>query len=229
MTFRSLLALGLAGALTVGSDASAGLCTKKSGTVVFREACGKKETALGLDALGLGTGGGAGPKGDKGDRGPKGEPGEPGPKGDQGDTGDKGDSTIPTGYFTYQIPNAYIGDVPAPGGQDGRAVASMVLPAGRYLVMAKVDAVNFGTPVLVRCFLDIGTYRALAATAFIGFSPNDNVGLVETLTLMLPVDVGAGGAVTVRCRPDTNPGGREKSYLEQGIMIAVPASGFALR
>ena len=76
---RTFCAVGLA-ALCLTWAASAGavvLCVKKSGVVVVRAACKKKETPLNLSQLGLVVG----PKGDPGPQG------NPGPKGDKGDPG----------------------------------------------------------------------------------------------------------------------------------------------
>lgn len=203
------------------SVTEAGICAKKNSIVVFRDTCRKGETLLNADALGLGgVVGVAGPKGDKGDRGPKGEPGEPGLQGVKGDKGERGDSSIPSAYYAFQIATAFIGDV-AQG--PGLAVANLVLPAGRYIVSAKLDAVNFGKPEYVRCTLYVGNFAAQTATTFIGSEPiQGTVGFVETLSLLMPVDAGSGGAVSVRCRPDTATGGREKTYIEQGMLVATP-------
>jgi hypothetical protein len=211
--FAILTALHL---LTTAS-AHAGLCMKKNGTLVVRDACGRKEAVVTPTMLGLDAGGTVGTAGPKGDRGAKGDPGEPGPK------GEPGDPAMPSGYFANQTPNAYIGDVTSGAGLD---VAHLSLPAGRYLVTAKLDAVNFGLPTFVRCFLDVGDARVQMATTFIGGVAGDGVGAVETLSLLAPIDAGDGAVVTVRCRPDASTGNPDSSYVESGILVAVPTYAF---
>jgi len=191
------------------APADAALCQKKNGTLVRRDACAKRETPVTADMLGLS--GTPGPQGLQGDRGPKGEPGDSGPK---------GDPTTPYVLSSLQIPSAYIGTETG----NGLAVASLGLPAGKFLVMAKLDAVNFGTATYLRCGLDVGASRVSVATTFIGNSTADGVGLVETLTLLAPVDAGGGATVYVRCRPDVATGTNESAYMESGILTAIPVS-----
>jgi hypothetical protein len=204
------------------STAHAGLCMKKNGVVVLRDACGKKETPITSEMLGLSAGGGT--PGPKGDRGPKGEPGETGPAGPQGVPGAPGASSIPALHYAFQIPSAFIGTT----GEPGLAVLNMVLPAGRWLVHAKLDAVNFGTATFIRCFLDVGDdYRGLGAATFIGALPgDDSAGAVETLSLVQPIDTGAGAAISIRCRPDVTTGNAQSAYIESGMLIAVPVDSF---
>jgi hypothetical protein len=74
--------LTLAVTLAVGGLSSAQasvLCTKRSGAVVIRDTCKRREMRLDPDALGL-----RGSKGDKGDVGNQGPPGVPGIAGSQG-------------------------------------------------------------------------------------------------------------------------------------------------
>jgi hypothetical protein len=99
----------------------------------------------------------------------------------------------------------------------------MVLPAGRFLVHAKLDAVNFGTATFIRCFVDVGDYRGQGAATFICTRPaDDNTGAVETLALVTPVDTGSGSPVQIRCRPDVATGTNESAYIENGMLVAVP-------
>jgi hypothetical protein len=202
--------------LTIAS-AHAGLCMKKNGTLVVRDACSRKETAVTPTMLGLDAGGTEGVAGPKGDRGPKGDPGEPGPK------GEPGDPALPSGYFATQSAVAYIGDATSGAGVE---VTHLNLPAGRHLVTAKVDAVNFGLPTFVRCFLDVGDARVLMATTFIGGVAGDGMGAVETLSLLAPIDAGNGATVSVRCRPDASTGNPDSSYIESGILVAMPTYAF---
>ena len=68
--------------LLTTATAHGGLCMKKNGTLVVRDACSRKETAVTPTMLGLDDAGGAqGVAGSKGDRGAKGDPGEPDPDG----------------------------------------------------------------------------------------------------------------------------------------------------
>ena len=203
--------------LLTTATAHAGLCMKKNGSLVVRDACGRKETAVTPTMLGLEAGGVEGVAGPKGDRGPKGDPGETGPK------GEPGDPALPSGYFASQAAIAYVGDVTSGPGSE---VAHLDLPAGRYLVTAKVDAVNFGLPTFVRCFLDVGDARVQMATTFIGAVAGDGVGAVETLSLLAPIDAGDGAVVRVRCRPDASTGNPDSSYIESGMLVAVPTYAF---
>ena len=155
-----------------------------------------------------------GTPGPPGQRGPKGEPGEPGPT---------GDATLPSVVSSLQNPVASIGTA----GGNGVAVADLGLPAGKYLVISKVDAVNFGTATYVRCALDVGAARLQIATTFIGAIGGDVTGLVETLTLVAPVDAGEGALVYVRCRPDAATGTNESAYIESGILVAIPVSAIS--
>lgn len=218
MIVRRRIALAVLASSLLATTAGAGLCKKKNGTVVLRDACGKKETAVTPEMLGLGAG--EGTPGPKGDRGPKGEPGETGPSGPTGATGPTGASSIPDLHWALQIPGANIGTATEPG----LAVASMVLPGGRYLVHAKLDAVNFGTATFIRCFLDVGDdYRGQGASTFIGTRPgNDSAGAVETLSILSPVDAGTGAVISIRCRPDVATGTNESAYVENGMLVAVP-------
>jgi hypothetical protein len=206
----SILVLAALTWLGTAPSADAELCRKKSGALVLRDdACTKRETAVTADMLGLvGT---PGPQGERGDRGPKGEPGEDGPP---------GPSTAPAVRFSLQIPQANIGTASG----NGLAVASMGLAPGRYLVIGKVDVVNFGAATFVRCGLDVEVNRVALATTFIGNTGGDGVGLVETQTLLATVDAGGGASVYVRCRPDVATGAADSAYVESGILVAIPVS-----
>jgi hypothetical protein len=190
-------------------EADAALCRKKNGALAMRDACKTRETAVTADMLGVV--GPPGPQGPQGERGPKGEPGEPGPQ---------GSSTAPSILFSPQINPAHIGTATG----NGLAVASLGLPAGKYLVVAKLDAVNFGTGTFVRCALWEGATVLQVATTFIGTGAGDGNGFVETLSLVVPFDAGAGAAVYVRCRPDASTGTNDSAYIEQGILVAIPVS-----
>lgn len=221
MLARRIVVLVLLGSSLLATSAGAGLCKRKNGAVVFRDACTKKETAVTAEMLGVVAGPGTpGPKGDRGPSGPKGDRGDAGPAGPAGADGAPGRASIPRVHFATQIPGALIGTAVEPG----LAVASMVLPAGLFLVHAKVDAVNFGAATFIRCFLDVGSgFRGQGAATFIGTrSPQDSAGAVETLSLLAPVDTGNGAVVSVRCRPDVATGANESAYVENGMLVAIP-------
>lgn len=83
-----IVALALAGLSLVSTAADATLCVKKSGAVVMRDACRKRETPVTPSQLG-------------GLEGPSGEAGTPGAPGEKGDKGDPGDFRVvdSTGRF----------------------------------------------------------------------------------------------------------------------------------
>jgi len=80
---RSIVIAASALAL-VASHADAAVCVKKSGVMVVRDACKKKESPLDLAQL-AGAQGPAGANGAPGSTGAPGTPGNQGPKGDPGD------------------------------------------------------------------------------------------------------------------------------------------------
>jgi len=71
----------------VASSADAAVCVKKSGVMVVRDACKKKESSMDLAQL-VGVQGPAGANGAPGGTGAPGAPGTPGEKGPKGDPGD---------------------------------------------------------------------------------------------------------------------------------------------
>jgi len=82
-SIRSIATAASALALVAGA-ADAAVCVKKSGIVVVRDACKKKESPMDLAQF-VGTQGPAGPNGATGSPGAPGASGEQGPKGDPGD------------------------------------------------------------------------------------------------------------------------------------------------
>ena len=78
------IAIAASALALVASHADAALCVKKSGVVVVRDACKKKESPLNLAQL-------AGAQGPAGANGATGSPGAPGAAGEQGAKGDPGD------------------------------------------------------------------------------------------------------------------------------------------
>jgi hypothetical protein len=71
------IALAIAGISLVAGAAEAALCVKKSGVVVMRDECRKRETTVSPSQLG-GLAGPSGADGSQGARGEKGEKGDPG-------------------------------------------------------------------------------------------------------------------------------------------------------
>jgi hypothetical protein len=82
-SIRSIATAASALALVAGA-ADAAVCVKKSGIVVVRDACKKKESPMDLAQF-VGTQGPAGANGATGSPGAPGTPGDQGPKGDPGD------------------------------------------------------------------------------------------------------------------------------------------------
>jgi hypothetical protein len=72
-----IVALVIAGVSLVSTAADATLCAKKSGAIVMRDECRKRETAVSPSQLG-GLAGPSGADGSQGARGEKGEKGDPG-------------------------------------------------------------------------------------------------------------------------------------------------------
>ena len=99
--------------------------------------CGAKETALSWNQQGpQGPKGDTGPQGPQGPAGPAGPTGPTGPQGQQGEKGDQGDpgpagpATLPTVYVTWA------GQTAVPNSQVPVDVATLDLPAGKYLLSA---------------------------------------------------------------------------------------------
>jgi len=78
------IAIAASALALVANRADAAVCVKKSGIVVVRDACKKKESPMDLAQF-VGTQGPAGANGATGSPGAPGTPGEQGPKGDPGD------------------------------------------------------------------------------------------------------------------------------------------------
>ena len=73
----------------------------------------------------------------------------------------------------------------------------------------------------------MGATRVLQASTFIGGTGGDGVGIVETQSLVAPVDAGAGAVVYVRCRPDAATGANDSAKVEQGMLVALPVSAIS--
>ena len=84
------IAIAASALALVASSANAAVCVKKSGVVVARDACKKKESPLDLAQF-VGAQGPAGAGGATGGTGSPGAPGAPGAPGEQGAKGDPGD------------------------------------------------------------------------------------------------------------------------------------------
>ena len=78
---RTLALAGVVAVVWASTAHAATLCQKKSGVIVARDACKKKEAQLSLSSLGLATSGPPGPAGPTGAIGPMGPAGEAGASG----------------------------------------------------------------------------------------------------------------------------------------------------
>ena len=81
---RKLALAGVVAVVWVSTAHAVILCQKKTGVIVGREACKKKETQISLSGLGVGPSGPPGPAGPTGDAGPM---GATGPAGEAGASG----------------------------------------------------------------------------------------------------------------------------------------------
>jgi hypothetical protein len=110
-------------------------------------------------------------------QGPQGLPGATGPK------GDKGDSGASAGYIV--TPD----DTPVSG---STSVASLWLPAGSYILSAKLQAFSFG-PQTINCTFGAGSDLDKATETISGnFS-------TESLSLTTAHSFGVGGYATLYC------------------------------
>ena len=89
----SFAALAVSSLLLASHVHATVLCKRRSGTVILRERCARKETTVNLAELGLsGTPGAPGPDGAPGPQGAPGPDGAPGPQGPPGPKGEPGDA-----------------------------------------------------------------------------------------------------------------------------------------
>jgi hypothetical protein len=137
-----------------------------------------------------------GPQGPKGDAGVNGDPGAnglPGPKGDKGDPGAQGDPGQ-NGVSDYRQVSKPKADVP---NGDDTVVATMALPAGRWMVTMKGVVDNHGNDAEWFCTLNAGSQN-LDLSVLVTQS---GVGNVEMATLALDgiADLSSTTDVTVSC------------------------------
>jgi hypothetical protein len=148
------------------------ICEKKSGALIIRTACRKKETQLNLADFGA-----VGPKGDIG------------PKGDKGDPGAVGPSNALSGFKN--------GPVAVPSGLASIAALSIPTP-GTYVMVAKVELFdNVNTGVDVQCQLVAGSDVDAASTVLEG-----NSGIVvndATVAFNVVHEFTSAGSVQLQC------------------------------
>src|SRR5262249_8462973 len=139
----------------VASSADAAVCVKKSGVMVVRDACKKKESPMDLAQLV----GAQGPAGANGAPGGTGAPGTPGAPGEQGAKGDPGDFHVvdSTGKIIG------IGDV---GHQDSIAMKVPGVGAGILFVNENNDGVFEGDITLYHETTDCSDAPLVPVDAF---------------------------------------------------------------
>ena len=172
-----------------------------------------------MGPIGLGSESGigpAGPIGPSGPSGPTGQSGPSGPTGAQGSTGPSG-PTGPVGPSnSHEAVNS--GPVTVTGIDAGSAnsIATLSnLPAGNYLVVARVQLNSSSTTsARVSCLASLGS-KSATAIADVGSNPNsiDHI----PLTITFNGTLGAVDSANVKCWHDTLAGGAPTAtdiYLE---------------
>lgn len=156
--------------------------------------CNPAETAISWNEVGPG-----GPVGATGPQGPQGATGATGPAGPQGATGAQGTAGPPgsTGAAgvsaSYVTRSAYHAGLQ--GDQNGGVdVVSLSLPAGDYVINAKLYLINFDQDTqFSNCSLSTGDYWEM------DLSQEGDVGDTVTLALQDVVSFAATSAVTLHC------------------------------
>src|SRR5215218_4189265 len=115
-------------------------------------------------------------------QGPKGDPGTPGAPGAKGDTGAKGEPGASDGYITTPESVIVAG---------GTSVASLYLPAGSYMLSAKLQAVNYFQNQSFACSLGAGFNLDT------GSETTGGTGEPEYLTLMTAHTFNTSGYATL--------------------------------
>jgi hypothetical protein len=143
--------------------------------------------------------------------GAAGAAGPPGPKGDRGDKGDKGLQGDPG---PNGVVNAYLSPKPTTGAYvkiDGSVIATLNLPAGRYVILGRVlvaDTSHLGgasstaKSYYADCSLSAGSdsdYNQLRGLYGGGLSGN-----VSPANLLVLHEFDAAGAATLRCSSPSN-------------------------
>lgn len=187
---------GLLAAVTAASMVAHGtagavvLCKKKSGAAFVRDACKKKETQV--SAADLGLVGPAGADGTNGTDGTDGTDGAPGPVGPS---------------HTYQVTGADIGF------ETSTVVATLELPAGKYLVTGRVWVTN-SAGEYAECDL-VASADGEATGTFtrdfmrVASGTNDQTPVVTTLVHEFP----AAGVVKSHCLGELSSGQAQRPTI----------------
>jgi hypothetical protein len=159
-------------------------CVRKGSHLLYTDRCKKGDKKLSWNR--------AGRRGPRGATGSEGAPGPEGPPGPQGVPGLEGPSS---GYSTYQ--QRAVG-IPIPNDNLGHTVASLTIPAGSYMVIAKttVQNANSGEALDTCDLIAPGGSSNNAAIDESTSSTGSNE--FATLSLVGPLTTG-GGTLSLRC------------------------------
>jgi hypothetical protein len=199
-----VVALGMFALLVVGGGyalASDGgtihACVKKRSHTLYTGRCKTGDKRLSWNQVGP-----RGPKGATGAQGPKGTTGAAGPKGATGAQGPAGPQGPSNGYSSYTTGAAGI-----PNDNAAHIVASLTVPAGSYMVIAKALISNSSlAQALDTCDLvpPGGSYNdgADIDESAASTDPTKNVA-EETVSLVGPLTT-AGGTISLQCASVVN-------------------------
>jgi len=135
--------------------------------------------------------------------------------GPRGSRGERGPAGAVTGFVDTSDATQQLGGVPGP-------VATLPLPAGRYLVTAKAEA-SLGTTDssadMVSCSL-VDSNSSFLDSAIASLDPGHNFTATESLTLLGATQLTAKGSVQLRCQDDTGNAGT----VDDVVITAVPVT-----
>jgi hypothetical protein len=170
-----------------------------------------------------GPAGEPGPAGAQGPKGATGATGARGAKGATGATGAKGADGFPAKAF-YSAKRA---PVNLPAGSVKLPILSLEsLPAGSYLLMAHLTAVNFGSPGYVRCGIkgaDEDSFGYWGSAASVGNAAPYAV--VGQINVSLPVTSSYTFTPELICRQDSST----SAYVEESRLMAIAVGATDVR
>ena len=215
---RAVFAIVVLVLLVGASAASAALCVTRKGLLVTRERCEGKTRALAPGELLMppGTPGPMGSPGAPGPQGAIGVPGTTGPVGPAGDPGPPGTLAPATVHFNTQSRSYTI----YPSNFLTQPAASLSLPAGHYIIVAKAVVVNFHSADFVRCGLFDQTDLLDLSTAYVGPGLTTVVPVLLTARLHLPVGT---AFIALDCFRD-GTSTANTAYVENARMFAIRAN-----